>query len=129
MPTQRSTIVVVEDDPSMSQAIQRLLRAAGLAPMTFPSAEAFLCSGQVADAACLVLDLHLPGIGGFGLHAHLAASGIDLPTIVITAQDRPSLRRESARIGVVDYLAKPFSGQRLIEAVLRALEISKQRLG
>jgi FixJ family two-component response regulator len=122
MPTQRSTIVVVEDDPSMSQAIQRLLQAAGFEPIIFPSAEALLGSGQVAGACCLVLDLHLPGLSGFDLHSRLAGSGLNLPTILITGRDRPSYRRESQRIKVVDYLTKPFSGQRLIEAVFRALE-------
>lgn len=122
MPAQMQTIVVVEDDPSMSQAIERILRAGGFAAAVFDSAEAALEADAAVLADGLVLDIHLPGMSGFELYRHLARSGKELPAIFITARDALAYREEAASLkGTGCYLAKPFSGRALLDAVTDAL--------
>jgi DNA-binding response OmpR family regulator len=121
MPSQVPRIVVVEDDASMSQAIERVLQAGGFEAVSFASAEAALEAGA-AGADVLVLDIHLPGMSGFELYRRLAQSGEALPAIFITARDEPAVRAESECLGGAgSYLPKPFSGRDLLDAVTRAL--------
>jgi FixJ family two-component response regulator len=120
MPEEMPGIVVVEDDASMSQAIERILRAGGFAARTFDSAEAALEAGVAAASDCLVLDISLPGMSGFDLYRRLASAGEHLPAIFITAHDEPAIREEAERLGARSYLPKPFSGRSLLEAVTRA---------
>jgi DNA-binding response OmpR family regulator len=121
MQSEAARIVVVEDDASMSQAIERVLQAGGFAPAVFASAEAAL-EGGAAAADALVLDIHLPGMSGFELYRRLALSGETRPAIFITARDEPAVRDEAERLGGAgSYLPKPFSGRDLLAAVTRAL--------
>jgi FixJ family two-component response regulator len=113
-------IVVVDDDPGMNQALERLLGAAGLRVRTFPSSEALLASDAIPHASCLVLDIGLPGLSGLDLQLHLAATGVILPVIFITGQDHP-LHRQKAVLAGADYLTKPFPGSELLRAVRRHL--------
>jgi DNA-binding response OmpR family regulator len=116
------SIVVVEDDAGMSQAIERVLRAAGFTPVLFASAEAALEGGAAEAADGLVLDVHLPGISGFELYRRLVHSGKAIPVIFITARDEQAAREEAESLGGAgSYLPKPFSGRDLIDAVTRAL--------
>src|SRR5262245_21136625 len=112
-------IVVVEDDPSMSRAIERILRAGGFATATFATAEAAL-EADAAAADCLVLDVQLPGMSGFELYRRLA-SGDEPPAVFITAHDAPAVREMAEGMGASGYLPKPFSGRTLLDAVSRAL--------
>ena len=127
MPEQKQTVLVVEDDASMSEAIERLLHAAGFQAVTFPSAEALLHAGAPAAAGCLVADIRLPGLSGFDLYWRLAESGRKLPVIFITARDSPSTRRQADETSAVAYLLKPFSGRQLINAVSRALGVATDK--
>src|SRR6185436_15260430 len=86
------SVMVVEDDPSMRQALGRLLRLAGYAALAYESAEAFIGDGNAALATCLVLDLQLPGITGFELRERLVRDGFKAPVIFITAYDEPESR-------------------------------------
>jgi FixJ family two-component response regulator len=121
MPGEVPRIVVVEDDASMSQAIERILRLGGYMAVMFASAEAALEAGSVTTANCLVLDIKLPGMSGFDLYRTLMHSGGMPPTIFITAHDEPAVRDEAARMGAWSYLPKPFSGRTLLDAVSRAI--------
>jgi FixJ family two-component response regulator len=116
------TVVVVEDDESMIQALQRLLRAGGFLPRVFSSAEALLQSGAAAGASCFVFDIQLPGLSGFELWQRLAAGGAAQPVIFITAQDEPSTREAAALSGAFACLIKPFPGRALLDAVRRAIQ-------
>src|SRR5262249_4355613 len=120
MPGEMPRIVVVEDDESMSQAIERVLRAGGFKVHTFASAEAVLEAGVATAADCLILDISLPGMSGFDLYRRLAPAGEQLPVIFITAHDEPAIREEAERLGSTSYLPKPFSGRTLLDAVTRA---------
>src|SRR5262245_4241204 len=110
-------IVVVEDDASMSQAIERMLRAGGYTAIVFDSAEATLESDRSALADCLILDIQLPGMSGIELLQYLTLCGEDAPAIFITAHDEPHTRIEAQRSGAKGFLVKPFSGRALLAAV------------
>ena len=118
MPTCRITVAVVDDDSSMRTGLERLLQAHGFATEVFSSAEAFLGAGSTAD--CLLLDIHLGGMGGFELRRRLSGSGSPLPVIFMTAFDDDETRGEAAKVGCVAYLRKPFVGQLLIDAITDA---------
>src|SRR5262245_8811747 len=122
MPKTDQKIVVVEDDPGMNQAIERLLNAAGFRAVTFPSAEALLQAGAATTAACLVLDIHLQGLSGFELHRRLAMSCAPPPVIFITAYDEEAARQNAIQAGAIGYFTKPFSGRTLISAIAKAIE-------
>ena len=122
MPDQQQSIVVVEDDAGMRKAIERLLRAGGFPYESFASAEALLKTGVADTAACLVLDVHLPGLSGFQLQRHLMASGRKSPVIFITAHDDAAVRDEAQRIGSIAYFRKPFDGKVFLREIVRALK-------
>jgi FixJ family two-component response regulator len=121
VPGAKPTILVVEDDASMSQAITRILRAGGFEVVRFGCAEAALEAGLAKAADCLVLDIRLPGMSGFELFRQLAQDGSESPVIFITGHDEPGIREEAERLGASSFLAKPFPGRMLLEAVAQAL--------
>lgn len=114
----RKIVAVVDDDASMRIGLERLLQARGFETELFPSAEAFLASASAAD--CLLLDIHLGGMGGFELHRRLSGAGSRLPVIFMTAFDDDAAREEAVSLGCVAYLRKPFAGQLLIDAIADA---------
>src|SRR6266700_5367028 len=120
MAIQKQNIVVVDDDPSMKQALKRLLQAAGYDAEVYDSAEALLQSGGAGDAACLVFDIQLPGLSGIELLERLRETGTPPPVIFITAHDDPEVREEVERVGALAYLTKPFSGRSLLDAISHA---------
>ena len=111
------TVLVVEDDDSMREAIERLLSAAGFGCAAFASADALLARGVDEDSACVISDLRLPGMSGLELLAALRERDISLPFILITAHDAPGLRQKAMSCGAAAYLAKPFRGTMLLDAV------------
>jgi len=114
--------LVVEDDNSMREAIERLLVAAGFECAAYASAEALLARGVVGDSTCVISDLRLPGMSGLELLAALRDSDITLPFILITAHDAPGLGEKAIRCGASAYLAKPFRGTVLLDAVRGAIK-------
>jgi FixJ family two-component response regulator len=125
IPGPHQSIVVVEDDAGMKRAIERLLRAAGFQPVSFASAEDLLQTEAADSAACLVLDIHLPGLSGIELGRRLVKSDRAKPVIFITGQDEPSLREEAGRLGC-GYFRKPFEGKALLEAIRRATKVDSK---
>ena len=117
-------VVIVEDDPSMIQALDRILRLAGLATISYPSAEALLANGIAANAACIIVDIQLPGLTGFELYARLIERGVAPPVIFITAFDEPDARTRAQDAGAIAFLAKPFSGRTLLETVRAATGVA-----
>jgi FixJ family two-component response regulator len=118
-------VVVVDDDPSMLAAIERLLRAHGFEVQVHESAAAFRASGKLTNAVCLVLDINLGDESGLELRRRLQRSGISLPVIFITASDRDETRKAALDAGCLAYLRKPFSGQSLVDAVREAGQIAE----
>src|SRR5262245_38710553 len=117
-------ILLVEDDEGMRLAVERLLVAGGYPVAAFPSAEALLRSDARRDAGCLILDIRLPGLSGLQLRQRLAAEGLNIPVIFMTAHDDPRTREQVHASAPVAYLHKPFEGRELLEAVARALSLS-----
>jgi FixJ family two-component response regulator len=124
MPASKCTIAIVEDDASLSRALERLLCASGFEGHTFASAEEFLGSAVPESYACLILDIRLLGMSGFELFDHLTASGQLRPAIFITAQDGDSVRQRASRIPNSVYLPKPVVGAVILEAVRSLLSRS-----
>lgn len=114
---QEKTVLVVEDDDGMRQAIERLLSAAGFETAAYASAEALLAEAAVDDALCVISDLKLPAMSGLELLAKLRARGERPPVIMITAHDAPGVRAEAERRGAAAYLPKPFQGNALLAAI------------
>ena len=117
----KAIIAVVEDDAGMRRALERLLRVAGFQPLLFASAEAFLGEQAAQSAACLVLDIHLPGLSGLELRRRLTASGNEQPVIFITAEEDDSMRQEALHLDCSAYLRKPFEGAALLAAIREVL--------
>jgi len=115
-------VAVVEDDESYRGALQRLLKSAGLSVLAFASAEDFLNSGQQRETGCLIADIRMPGMSGLDLQARLNTEQCPIPTIFITAHGEEKLRLQAMRGGAVKFLAKPFDGAILLEAVRVALD-------
>jgi len=120
--TNRKQIIVVEDDSSMTHAMERLLQVAGFQARSFTSAELLLQSGVAPGAACFVFDVHLPGLSGIELLQRLLANGVKRPVIFITAHDEPSLRNAAEHYEPTAWLQKPFPGRTLLDAVRRAIQ-------
>jgi FixJ family two-component response regulator len=115
-------VAVVEDDESYRAAVQRLLKAAGVAVRSFASAEDFLKSGQQQETGCLIADIQMPGMSGLDLQAKLNAERCPIPIIFITAHGDEEMRLQAMRGGAVKFLAKPFDGAILLESVRVALQ-------
>jgi two-component system, LuxR family, response regulator FixJ len=124
-----ATVFVVDDDPSMRPALQRLLRSAGLPVETFSSAEDFLDEVDPSTTGCLVLDARLTGMSGLELQTRLAARGPAMPVIVITAVGSAQVEIDSLRAGAVAVLRKPFAPQALLDAIASALDGGSRRAG
>ena len=120
MPGRILKIVIVEDDPSMRQAIERILRTAGHNAKWYESAEAVVEMEAVMTADCLILDIELPGMSGLELYRTLTRSGLTTPAIFVTAHDGRNMRDEAERLGAANYLTKPFTGRALLAAVAEA---------
>jgi FixJ family two-component response regulator len=115
-------IAIVDDDESVRSALQGLLKSAGLAAHSFASAEEFLEAGLHQHTACLIADIRMPGMSGLMLQAKLNAENCRIPTIFITAHGDEKMRMQALRAGAVEFLAKPFDDQALLDSVQAALE-------
>jgi FixJ family two-component response regulator len=118
MDNTQQLVVVIEDDISMRQALQRWLRAAGYRARAYDSAEALLGDDGARDADCLVLDVRLPGASGIDLYASLQCPRP--PAVFVTAHDGADVRSAVARLGGTAVLPKPFLGDELMAAIVRA---------
>lgn len=116
------SVAVVDDDRHVRIAICRYLRAAGIHPVEFTSAEDFLGQAVHVSTDCIVLDVHLGGMSGFELHERLIEDGNALPTIFISASDHSQNSDRARKAGCVDFLCKPVSGDSLLGAVHRAID-------
>jgi len=114
-------IIVVDDDNDMNTALKRLLLAAGYCVDTFLSAEEMLMANRLEDCACLVLDIHLPGMTGFELWEQIKLIKSNVPVIFITAYDAPEFYEQAKEAGATAILIKPFSGTQLLCLIKEAL--------
>ena len=127
MPKNNIVIAVVDDDESVRQALQGLMKSLGYRARAYPNAEEFLEDRQRQPADCLIADVQMPGISGPELHARLAASGTPIPTILITAYPDERARLRALQAGVKGYLAKPFNESDLLACLKSVLRDSEQQ--
>jgi FixJ family two-component response regulator len=113
-------VAVVDDDEHACRSLSRLLRAAGLQPITYLSAEDFLADVKRPRFDCLVLDIQLGGMSGLDLGRRLMAEGASTPVIYVTAHDDPEFRAQARAVGCAAYFRKTDPGAEVIEAIRRA---------
>jgi FixJ family two-component response regulator len=116
------TVFVVDDDASVRAAIQGMLKSVGLRSETFGTPQEFLDSERVDGPSCLVLDVRLPGISGLDLQHELMDAGIRIPIIFITGHGDIPMTVKAMKLGAVEFLAKPFRSQDLLDAIHQALD-------
>lgn len=115
-------VCIVDDDPAIRRALERLVGSVGLSVEAFATPAEFLESGPTSEIGCLVLDVQLPGMNGFELHDRVIEAGMDAPVIFITAHPDAHSRARARREGVVAFLEKPFDDQALFDALESALD-------
>jgi FixJ family two-component response regulator len=118
----QSVVYVIDDDISMREGLKNLLRSVGLRVETFAAASDFLGKKLPDAAICLVVDVRLPGLSGLDFQAELAKANIDVPIIFITGHGDIAMTVKAMKAGAVEFLAKPFRDQDLLDAVKLALE-------
>lgn len=121
-------VFIVDDDASVRDALERLIRSVGLRVELFGSAQEFLQRGLPEVPSCLVLDVRLPGIGGLDLQRQLANANVQTPIIFITAHGDIPMSVRAMKAGAVEFLTKPFRDQDLLDAIQVALERDRARL-
>jgi FixJ family two-component response regulator len=122
MATVRTLIAVVDDEPAIVTAVARLLRAAQFDVATFTSGAAFLGSLAESKPACVVLDVHMPGMSGLEVQAHLAADPrTNVPVILITAQDSSESQLRVMEERSSAFLRKPMEASVLFDAIRTAI--------
>ncbi|MDS4028467.1 MAG: response regulator [Candidatus Contendobacter sp.] len=123
------TVFVIDDDQAVRDAISLLLRADGLAVVTFASATVFLESTSVQQPGCLVLDVRMPGMSGLDLQKQLRARGSRIPILFMTGHGDVPMAIRAMKAGAFDFLEKPFQGELLLERVREALVLDvRQRV-
>jgi FixJ family two-component response regulator len=122
-------VFVVDDDISVRESLELLIRSEGWEPETFASAQEFLAHPRMIVPSCLVLDVSLPGLNGLDLQKRVAVERIDMPIIFITGYGDVPMTVQAMKAGAVEFLTKPFSNDVLLRAIRNAIERSKTALG
>ena len=120
-------ISIIDDDASVREGIERLVRSLGHRVAVFSSAEEYLQSARVHDSACLITDLNMPGMSGAALQDRLLADGCATPIIFMTAYFEEKVRAQVLDAGASGFLRKPFADDSLIECLDKALEDSDHK--
>ena len=114
-------VSVVDDDISVRRSTRRLLLCSGLRVEAFASADEFLRSGLVGQTGCLLLDIRMPDMDGLNLQQHLADTGRRMPVVFLSAHASEEEESRALRAGAVDFLRKPVSTEKLLQAIHAAL--------
>jgi FixJ family two-component response regulator len=120
-----SIVFVVDDDISVRESLELLIRHEGWQPETFASAQEFLDRPRVPLPSCLILDISLPGLTGLELQKRIAMERTDMPIIFITGYGDVPKTVQAMKAGAVEFLTKPFSDEVLLNAIRKALERSR----
>jgi FixJ family two-component response regulator len=124
-----SIVFVVDDDISVRESVELLIRSAGWQPEIFSSAQDFLVRSQPPVPSCLVLDISMPGLNGLELQKRVVAEHPDLPIIFITGHGDVPKTVQAMKAGAVEFLTKPFNDEVLLSAIRQGLERSRVALG
>ena len=118
----KPTVFVIDDDPSVLKSLSRLLRSLGFDTETFASAEAFLARKHYDGIGCIILDVRMPGLSGMDLQDELSRADYSMPVIFITGHGNIPMSVQAMKKGAVNFLAKPFDDEELLQAVREAIE-------
>jgi FixJ family two-component response regulator len=129
MPHTTPIVFVVDDDVSVRESLELMIRWAGWQPETFASAREFLSHPRVLAPSCLVLDVNLPDLNGLELQKRVAGDRTDMPIIFITGYGDVPMTVQAMKAGAVEFLMKPFSDDVLLNAIRHAIERSQTALG
>jgi FixJ family two-component response regulator len=121
----RPLISIVDDDGPYRESMRKLVMLLGYTVESFPSAADFLASRHLAETACLIADVHMPGMTGVELHGRLIKLGYAIPTILVTAYPDEGVRDQALKDGVVCYLSKPVDDGELERCLRSALKPGK----
>ena len=127
MSEEQPVVFVVDDDPSVRDALAGLLRSVGLEVLSFGSTQEFLQSKRPDAPGCLVLDVRLPGRSGLDFQRELAESGIHLPIVFITGHGDIPMSVRAIKAGAIEFLTKPFHDQELLDAIQLGIERDRAR--
>jgi FixJ family two-component response regulator len=114
-------IAIIDDDPSAREATQRLVRSLGHKTQVFASAEEYLESEQGQQPACVITDLHMPGMSGIDLQDRLIADGCRVPMIFVTAYFEEQVEAQAMEAGAFGFLRKPFDDESFVACLDKAL--------
>jgi len=115
-------VFVIDDDESIREALQSLIRSVGLKVETFASADEFLARPRPSGPACLILDVRMPRVSGLDLQRDLGELNVHIPIIFITGHGDIPMSVRAMKAGAVEFLTKPFRDQDLLDAIQQALE-------
>jgi len=124
MPNCTPIVFVVDDDISVRESLESLIRCEGWEPETFESAQAFLARPRVSTPSCLILDVSLPGLSGLDLQKSIALDRKDMPIIFITGHGDVPMTVKAMKAGAVEFLTKPFDDEALLSAIRHSIERS-----
>ena len=122
------TVFVVDDDISVRESLELLIRCAGWQPETFASSQKFLARPRISVPSCLVLDVSLPGLNGLDVQRRVSAERPDMPIIFITGHGDVPMTVQAMKGGAVEFLTKPFGDDVLLSAIRQAIERSRAAL-
>jgi FixJ family two-component response regulator len=128
MSQDKPIVFVVDDDISVRESLEFLIRDVGWQSETFESAQAFLLYPRVFVPSCLVLDVNLPGLNGLDLQRRIAVDRIGMPIIFITGYADVPTAIQAMKAGAIEFLTKPFGDRTLLSAIQEALELSRTAL-
>jgi FixJ family two-component response regulator len=126
--TEQPTIIIVDDDPEIREALGSLIRSVGLQTRALASAPEFLSEGRPDGPTCLVLDIRLPGQSGLDFQRELSAANIHVPIIFITGYGDIPMSVQAMKGGAIEFLTKPFRDQDLLDAIQLGLARDRARL-
>jgi FixJ family two-component response regulator len=115
-------IFIIDDDVSVRETMESLIQSLGYDTETFSSAEDYLNCGHILDAACLITDVHMPGMTGFDLLNRLLTDGYSIPVILMSAHPGEALRAAAIEAGAIGFLDKPVNVGDLIDRLNKALK-------
>ena len=122
------TVMVIDDDGAVREAVHSLLRSVGFEAEIFASPAEFLARGELPDTpCCLVLDVRLPGLSGLDFQTDLARRKISLPIVFITGHGDIPMSVQAMKSGAIEFLTKPFRDQDLLDAINQGLELDRKR--
>src|ERR1700735_1263267 len=121
-------VFVVDDDISVRESLESLIRCAGWEPETFSSAQEFLAHPRALSPSCLILDVSLPDLNGLDLQKRIASDRMDMPIIFITGYGDVPMTVKAMKAGAIEFLKKPFNDEALLSAIRHAIERSRTAL-